>query len=110
MWLDRHTGCKLNLKNMYVYKWIEGEKQMIDFCQKRFKMKPHFCETIGHCGPATIHMIYKYKDENDRSKGCAQMFFLFMEHPNGKVWGEELDKIERWTYEQIRTDRTSLVE
>ena len=68
---------------MYVYKWIEGEKQMIDFCQKRFKMKPHFCETIGHCGPATIHLIYKYKDENDRSKGCAQMFFLFMDHPAG---------------------------
>lgn len=95
---------------MYVYKWIEGWEKMIDFCQKRFKMKPHFCETIGHCGPATIHMIYKYKDENDRSKGCAQMFFLFMEHPNGTVWGEELDKIERWTYEQIKADRTSLVE
>jgi hypothetical protein len=54
-------------------------------------------------------MIYKYKDENDRSKGCAQMFFLFMDHPAGKIGCIDLDKIERWTYEQIRADRTSIV-
>ena len=94
---------------MYTYKWIEGEAALVEFCLKRFKMKPHFCETIGHCGPATIHMIYKYRDENDLSKGCAQMFFMFMEHPNGTIGCIDLDKIERWTYEQIRTDRTSLV-
>lgn len=82
---------------------------MIDFCLKRFKMKPHFCETIGHCGPATIRMIYKYRDENDFRKGCAQMFFLYMEKSDGKIWAEDLDKIERWSYEQIRADRTSLV-
>lgn len=94
---------------MYTYKWIEGEKEMIDFCLKRFKEKPHFCETIGHCGPATIRMIYKYRDNNDLSKGCVQMFLLYMEHPTGKVWATDLDEIERWTYEQIRADRSSIV-
>lgn len=94
---------------MYIYKWIEGEKELIDFCQKRFKANPRFVETIGHCGPATIHKIYKYRDNNDMSKGCVQMFFMFMEHHSGKICGRELDKIERWTYEQIRADRSSIV-
>ena len=94
---------------MYIYKWIEGEKEMIDFCLKRFKMKPYFLETIGHCGPATIHMIYKYRDRNDLGKGCAQMFFLFMDHPNGKFGYTELCNIEEWTYEKIRADRSSIV-
>lgn len=94
---------------MYIYKWIEGEKEMIDFCLKRFNMKPYFCETIGHCGPATIHMIYKYRDSNDLSKGCVQMFFLFMDHQNGKVGYMELCDIEKWSYEKIRADRSSIV-
>lgn len=94
---------------MYTYKWIEGEAELIQFCLKRFKMEPKFCENIGHCGSAEIHKIYKNRDDNDPNKGCAQMFFLFMEHPNGKIGCIDIDKIERWTYEQIRADRTSIV-
>jgi hypothetical protein len=94
---------------MYSYIWIEGEKALMEFCQKRFKDKPRFCETIGHCRMATIHLVYKYRDENDTRKGCAQMFFLYMEHSNGKYYYTDIEKIERWTYEQIRADRSSIV-
>lgn len=94
---------------MYSYIWIEGEEALNDFCEKRFKSRPRFCETIGHCGPAEIHKIYKNRDDNDQSKGCAQMFFLFMDHPHGKIGCIDLDKIERWNYEQIRDDRSSIV-
>lgn len=94
---------------MYSCIWIEGEKSLKEFCQKRFNDKPHFCETIGHCMQATIHMIYKYRDENDTDKGCAQMFFLYMDHPTGKYSYTDIEKIERWTYEQIRADKSSIV-
>ena len=50
----------------YATIWIEGEKALDAFCMKRFGAKPHFVETIGRCGAATIYMVY-------------------MEHPNGGV-------------------------
>ena len=37
------------------------------------------------------------------------MFFLYMEHSNGKYYYTDIEKIERWTYEQIRADRSSIV-
>lgn len=64
----------------YVYKWIEGRDNLKEFCEKRFGAHPNFCETIGRCGGATIHLMYKYRDENDKSKGCVELYLLFMEH------------------------------
>lgn len=94
---------------MYIYKWIEGIKNLEDFCLKRFKEKPRFLETIGHCGPATIWMVYKYLDENDWGKGCTQMFLLFMEHNSGKTLFTDIQEIFKWSYEKIRVDRTSVL-
>lgn len=91
---------------MYIVKWIEGEKNLEEFCLKRFKEKPRFCETIGHCGDATIHMIYKYRQDKSR---YTQMFFLFMRHENGTISDGHLSDKERMTYEQIRTDSTSIL-
>lgn len=94
---------------MYIYKWIEGEKNLNDFCIKRFKARPSFLETIGHCGPATIWLIYKYKDEIDRNKGCAEMYLLFMEHSSGTKLFTEIQEIMHWTYEKIKADKTSIL-
>lgn len=90
---------------MYSYKWIEGEKALDEFCEKRFKAKPRFVETIGHCGGATIYEIYKYRDENDTSKGCAQMFLLFMEHFSGKYSFTQIQNIMKQSYGEIRANK-----
>lgn len=94
---------------MYIYKWIEGEKNLEEFCLKRFKVRPNFTETIGHCGPATIYLIYKYRDEKDWNKGYAEMYLLFMEHNSGTKLFTEIQEIMHWTYEKIKADRTSIL-
>lgn len=98
---------------MYSYIWIEGEKNLDDFCMKRFGYKPRFLETIGTVSGngafAKIHLIYKYPAENETNVGCHEMYFLFMEHSNGKYYYSEIEKIMRWNYEQIRTDKTSIL-
>jgi hypothetical protein len=93
----------------FIYKWIEGWGNLQEFCLKRFHFPPRFCETIGHCGPATIYNIYKYRDKNDTQKGCADMYLMFMEHTSGKTTWIELQEIMRWSYEQIRADKSSLL-
>lgn len=51
----------------YIYKWIEGEKNLKDYCRKRFNELPRFIETIGRVGTegAQIWLIYKRKKEED---------------------------------------------
>ena len=92
---------------MYTYIWIEGEANLRAFCKKRFNDSPRFVETIGHCGPATIYEIYKWRqDKHD----YTDMFLLFMEYHKGKVsWIELKDNIYFWKYEQIRADRNSIL-
>ena len=86
----------------YVYKWIEGRDNLKEFCEKRFGAHPNFCETIGRCGGATIHRMYKYRDENDKSKGCVELYLLFMEHPSGTKTWKELNDVMTWSYDEIR--------
>ena len=93
----------------YVYKWIEGRDNVKEFCEKRFGAHPSFCETIGRCGGATIHLMYKYRDENDKSKGCVELYLLFMEHPSGTKTWKELNDVMTWSYDEIRADKSSLL-
>ncbi len=30
----------------FIYKWIEGRRNLEEYCAKRFKDKPHFCEIL----------------------------------------------------------------
>lgn len=94
---------------MYIYKWIEGYENLKEYCMRWFKGKPLFCETIGYCGYSKIYLIYKYKDDNNRHKGCAEMYFLFMEHHSGTKSWPELQEIMSWSYEKIKADKSSLL-
>lgn len=87
----------------YVTIWIEGEKLLEEFCLKRFKERPKFIETIGKCGDARIHMVYKEKE----GKGYVCMYLLYMQHPDGNIY--DIAQKERESYEEIRADRTSLL-
>lgn len=91
---------------MYIYKWIEGRNNLKAFCEKRFKMKPYFTETIGFCASAEIWLIYKKKPNG----GFAEMYLLFMDHYAGsKSYMEITREIASWDYEKIRADKTSIL-
>ena len=103
---------------MYSYIWIEGEKNLDEFCMKRFGEKPHFMETIGRVSgkgaSAKIHMINKYLTDEEladpkRTISYHDMYFLYMEHNGGKYFQSEIEEIKRWDYEKIRTDRTAIL-
>lgn len=87
----------------FIYKWIEGRKNLDEYCLKRFKEKPRFVETIGHVGEARIYYMYKRREDGS----YAEMYLLFMRHPKGAVsW---IDDIVKMSYGQIRTDSNSLL-
>ena len=103
---------------MYSYIWIEGEKNLEEFCMKRFGDRCRFMETIGHVSgngaSAKIHMINKYLTDEEladpeRTLSYHDMYFLYMEHNNGKYSFSELEQIMRWNYEQIRADKTAVL-
>ena len=91
---------------MFIAKWIEGERNLEDFCTKRFGELPRFCETIGHVGEATVHLIYKYKGEGI---GYVAMYMLFMRHHSGTYTYSDIMDMEKMTYEQIKADRTAIL-
>ena len=95
---------------MYSYIWIEGEKNLDEFCMKRFGDRPRFLETIGRVSgkgaSAKVHLIYKHDEQESRYR---EMYFLYMEHNSGKYFYSQIEEIERWPYEKIRTDRTAIL-
>ena len=99
---------------MYSYIWIEGEKNLDEFCMKRFGETPHFLETIGRVAgkgaAAKVHNIYKYPaDDEPPYSPCHNMYFLYMEHEAGKYYYSQIEDIKRWPYEKIRTDSTAIL-
>jgi hypothetical protein len=92
---------------MYNYLWIEGERNLQEYCQRRFKETPRFMETIGHVGPVTVYL--KYKKKGDYYTPC---YLLFMEARQGSgnavTWGE-LKIIEKWSYDKIRANKNSIL-
>lgn len=105
--VGRESAKAESPKNMYITKWIEGEDNLNAFCMKRFKETPRFVETTGHVGAgAKVRLIYKWRDDKQR---YVPMYLLYMQHPNGTVGDFSLSDIEHQNYEQIRTDRTSLL-
>ena len=80
---------------MYSYIWIEDEKNLDEFCMKRFGESPRFLETIGRVAgkgaSAKIHMINKHLTDEEladpnRRIGYHDMYFLYMEHNSGKYY------------------------
>lgn len=95
---------------MYSYIWIEGERNLDEFCLKRFGCRPRFMETIGtlEAPDGTVvkaHKIYK----EDSSGDYHNMFFLFMDHLSGKYTYYQLEEIKRRSYEEIKTDKTAIL-
>ena len=89
----------------FIYKWIEGRQNLVEYCYKRFNDTPHFCETIGYVGNegAKIRLIYKRKAEG----GYAEMYLLYMPSEKGTVcW---ISDIETMSYEEIRADKTTIL-
>ena len=92
----------------FIYFWVEGYNEINDFCQKRLGERPQFVETIGHCGNAKIYNIYKI----DKEGKWHNMYFVFMRHKSGTMtYYELMENIyhKYKTYEQIGTDRNSLL-
>ena len=103
---------------MYSYIWIEGEKNLEEFCKKRFGDRPRFMETIGYVSgnraSAKIHAINKHLTDEEladpkRSLSYHDMYFLYMEHRNGEYSFYELEQIMHWSYEQVRADKTAIL-
>lgn len=103
---------------MYSYIWIEGEKNLNEFCMKRFGEKPRFMETIGRVSgkgaAAKVHMINKHLTDDEladpnRTISYHDMYFLYMEHNDGKYYQSEIQEIMRWPYEKIRTDKAAIL-
>lgn len=95
---------------MMTYLWIVGEKALNEFCRKRYGMTPEWMETIGRLGDAKVRLIYKHDEENNRYVDC---YLLYM--PTRKYEGKNVvsatqlfNEIQRWTYEEIRVDRSTL--
>lgn len=92
---------------MYIYKWIEGEKNLNEFCLKRFYEEPRFVETIGHAGTSTIHRIEKFKESTGY---YAVMYFVYMESNDEKgYYFKEIEEKKKMSYEEIRADKTSIL-
>lgn len=89
----------------YIYKWIEGRANLEEYCQQRFKDKPHWCETIAQVGyeGAKVWLIYKHK----ATGGYAEMYLLFMPHPKGTIY--DIGELSKMSYEDIRVDRTAIL-
>lgn len=100
---------------MITWIWIEGEKALNEFCLKRFKDKPQFCENSGMVMSARVFKIYKYvyKEDGETVDRVAQMFLLWMDAPNDNcknLAGDgQLSDIQRMTYEEIKADRTAIL-
>lgn len=95
---------------MMTYIWIEGERNLNEFCEKRFRARPQWLETIGRVGVAKVRLIYKQKPDGH----YTDCYLLYMNAPhattpNAVPDGVLFDEIQRWTYEQIRADKTSIV-
>ena len=90
----------------YIYFWVEGYNEINEFCRKRLGERPRFVETIGHAGDATIYNIYK----SDKDGHWHNMYFVFMRHNSGTMtYYQLMDYCHKCDYEQIRTDRNSLL-
>jgi hypothetical protein len=90
----------------YSFLWIEGDKQLQDFCLKRFKSKVRFLETIGHVGPCTVYLIYKHDDELDK---YHEMYLLVMPDPKGTVGEGSLTDLQRMSFEEIKQARGTIL-
>lgn len=100
---------------MITWIWIEGENALNDFCERRFKEKPHWMENTGRLTRAKVAQIYKYvyKEDGETVDRVAQMFLLWMDAPNDNcknLAGDgQLSDIQRLTYEEIKADRTAIL-
>lgn len=103
---------------MYSYIWIEGERNLEEFCMKRFGSTPTFSGTIGKVSgkgaSARVHAINKHLTDEEladpkRVLSYHDMYILYMEHNGGKHYWSEIEKIMRWSYEEIRADKTSVL-
>lgn len=91
---------------MYITKWIEGEKNLNDFCLKRFHEEPRFIGGIGKFlgTPAKVYKKEKYREDKQR---YVQMFLLFMQDAEGKV--SDINNIQHQSYEDIRINKGSIL-
>ena len=88
---------------MFLHKWIEGERNLYEFCIRRFGETPRFIETICKVGEnAKVYKVYKEKGDN-----YTQMFLLTMPHEKGTI--TDIQTKLRMTYEEIRIDKSSIL-
>lgn len=87
----------------FIYKWIEGEENLNEYCLKRFGEKPTIIEHHGKVGTAKI-----IKTEKQKEDGYYHIFYLlYMKDEKGTIY--DINDVTRMTYEQIRADRTAIL-
>ena len=88
----------------YTTIWIEGEENLMSFCLRRFKESPTFVETIGRAGGASIHLLYKWREDK---QSYVDMYLLFMPHPNGTCY--DINDESKKNYEEIRSTKGAIL-
>lgn len=87
----------------FIYKWIEGEKNLNEYCLKRFGELPYICEHHGRVGNAKV-----LKTEKQKYDGYYYIFYLlYMKDDRGKIY--DINNVALMTYEQIRADKTAIL-
>lgn len=87
----------------FIYKWIEGDDNLNEYCLKRFGEYPDICEHHGRVGNAKI-----IKTEKQKEDGYYYIFYLlYMKDDCGKIY--DINNVAQMTYEQIRADRTAIL-
>ena len=93
---------------MYIYKWIEGENNLDEYCIKRFGERPAFIEHHGSVGNSKIWKLEKFRKDKGH---YTSMFLLYMEieEVDKAYHFSEFEKIKSMDYENIRFDRTAIL-
>lgn len=95
---------------MLTFIWIEGERNLDEFCEKRFKERPRWRETCGTVGTAKLRLIYKEKPDGHYTD-CYLLYMEARDESAPNVVGDHylFDVIQRWSYEEIAANRYSIL-
>lgn len=88
---------------MLTYGVIKGERDLRNYCQKRWQQYPLFNGVFAHIGNCTIELIYEQTHDEGQYE---QYYILYMPHERG-VYDEVT--IRSKVYEDIRAGRVSLL-
>lgn len=94
---------------MYSYIWIEGEKNLDEFCMKRFGDKPRFLEHFASISGNGATAKIEKREVEDAEGYYHPMYLLTMRHDEGRFSTIDIEREKKKTYEDIGTDRKAIL-